>query len=216
MYCTSLKNITTFAEFKPLIQQSVMINNPQPKGLSITIDDGPSYHVLPMLKLFARENIKVSFFLLADKIQKNPAIVKQIANAGHDICVHGFDHQIITQMPLEQFRHSLEKFDQVAKSLNISYQKIYRPPNGEISVKQIDLLQQLGYKIVLWSLDSFDWKHNSQQIINHFKHQDDLNHITLFHDDVIDGNWFSTLKSLVLLIDLCKQKQIDILPMNLT
>ncbi len=216
MLCKSIINIHAYPEMKPLLGKSIRLNNASPKGFTFTIDDGPSIHALPMLRLFKRHDIKASFFLLATKILTRPDIAQKIVYEGHDICVHGYDHSIITEMSIDEFRLSLLRFDKVAKAHNIPYKKIYRPPNGEISQPYVNVLTDLGYVVALWSLDSFDWKLDAKQILNHFSQQDDLHQVSLFHDDVIGGSWFSTMKALVQVIALCNKRNVPFTPLQLS
>lgn len=215
MICKSISRLHHFEHIKALLGSEILLNTPKPKGLSISIDDGPNPYAHAMIKLFKRENISASFFVLATKVQQNPEIARCLLEENHELCVHGYDHTIITDMTPDAFQRSLHRFDDVMREHNLPYKKIYRPPNGEIAPEYVEVLKTEGFQTVLWSLDSFDWEFNSKQIQAHFEQQRDLHQLTLFHDGVIGGSPFSTLKSLVALIRLCKKKQIPIVPMNL-
>jgi peptidoglycan/xylan/chitin deacetylase (PgdA/CDA1 family) len=62
-------------------------------GVSLTFDDGPDPNYTPLvLDTLAKLNIKATFFLVAEKAENNPAIVKRIIAEGHTIGCHCYTH----------------------------------------------------------------------------------------------------------------------------
>ena len=48
-----------------------------------------------LLQLFDEKKIKATFFTLGWVAERNPSLVKEIANQGHEIACHGYSHQLI-------------------------------------------------------------------------------------------------------------------------
>lgn len=63
------------------------------KRVAIVFDDGPRpADAEPLLALLAQEKIHVTFSLVGDRVDENPATVKAIAAAGHEIANHSQTH----------------------------------------------------------------------------------------------------------------------------
>lgn len=64
------------------------------KRVFLTFDDGPSKAITPLiLDLLKQENIKATFFVLGNRVEHNPDILKRIFEEGHYIANHGYSHQ---------------------------------------------------------------------------------------------------------------------------
>ncbi len=60
-----------------------------------------------VLALFAETGVKATFFTLGWVAQRNPALIRRIVAAGHEIASHGWDHQRVFTMTADQFRADL-------------------------------------------------------------------------------------------------------------
>lgn len=64
-----------------------------PKRVFLTFDDGPTSQVTPyILDLLRDEGIKASFFVLGNRVDANPELVKREYEEGHFIANHGYSH----------------------------------------------------------------------------------------------------------------------------
>lgn len=62
-----------------------------------------------VLRLFAEEGVKATFFTLGWVAQRHPALIRRIVDAGHEIASHGWDHQRVFTMTPDAFRADLAK-----------------------------------------------------------------------------------------------------------
>ena len=64
-----------------------------PKEVALTFDDGPSgKYTEKALDILKRYNIKATFFVIGMKAEKEPELLKRIADEGHEIGNHTFFH----------------------------------------------------------------------------------------------------------------------------
>jgi polysaccharide deacetylase family protein (PEP-CTERM system associated) len=61
-------------------------------------------NVKRILDLFARHDVKATFFVLGWIAERLPGMVRDIAAAGHEIASHGLNHTRVTQQEREDFR----------------------------------------------------------------------------------------------------------------
>lgn len=63
------------------------------KSVALVFDDGPKpADAGPLLALLAKENVRVTFALVGDRVDENPATAKAIAAAGHEVVNHSQTH----------------------------------------------------------------------------------------------------------------------------
>ena len=132
------------------------------KALVLTFDDGPGSSLTPeILNILAEGKAKATFFLLGRNIPGREAIVRQIAEQGHDICSHGYDHlnslKVSPFRVLSDIKRGWKAIDAALGTMRKKYP--FRPPNGKLNI--ICLLYMLirQVPIVYWSIDSGDtWR----------------------------------------------------------
>jgi len=60
-----------------------------------------------LLELFERANVRSTFFVLGWVAERFPAIVRRIAEAGHEVASHGYNHQLLYMLTPAQFREDV-------------------------------------------------------------------------------------------------------------
>jgi len=68
-----------------------------------------------LLDLFAKNNVKSTFFTLGWVAQRCPDVIKRIVNEGHELASHGLAHQRATTMSEEEFREDVKEGIQRSK-----------------------------------------------------------------------------------------------------
>jgi peptidoglycan/xylan/chitin deacetylase (PgdA/CDA1 family) len=131
-------------------------------ALVLTFDDGPGSSLTPViLNILAEGKAKATFFLLGRNIAGREAIVRQIAEQGHDICSHGYDHlhswKVSPLRALSDIKRGWTAIDAVLETSRQKYP--FRPPNGKLNVICLLYLLIRHVPIVYWSVDSGDtWR----------------------------------------------------------
>jgi len=63
-----------------------------------------------LLERFARHDVRATFFLLGEVAARHPALVRRIADGGHEIACHGMTHRPLWALDRESFRAELRAF----------------------------------------------------------------------------------------------------------
>lgn len=124
---------------------------------ALTFDDGPSKNTPMLLDLLKSYNIPATFFLLGSQIAQYPEMVSKIQSEGHEIGSHSWSHPNLRLVSLERLQEEILNTDELLKSLG-AVPLYLRPPYGAYDDRVIQLADRLGISIILWSLDSRDWK----------------------------------------------------------
>ena len=132
------------------------------QALVLTFDDGPGSSLTPaILNILAESKAKATFFLLGRNIAGREAIVSQIAEQGHDICSHGYDHlhgwKVSPFRALSDIKRGWAAIDAALGTMRKKYP--FRPPNGKLNIICLLYLLVRQVPIVYWSIDSGDtWR----------------------------------------------------------
>ncbi len=81
-------------------------------------------NVHKIISLLSSRGIHATFFVLGWVAQKHPNLVKEIANEGHEIASHGFEHNMITSQAPSVFREDIRKSKHILEDI------IGRPIHG--------------------------------------------------------------------------------------
>ena len=129
------------------------------RAMGLSFDDGPGGRLTPaILNLLAENGAKATFFLLGRNISGREEIVKRMAEQGHEICSHGFDHlnhwKVSPIRAIRDIHRGWRAIDAVLGTRKRVY--AFRPPYGKLNFLSLFYLWIRRAPIVYWSLDSGD------------------------------------------------------------
>lgn len=128
------------------------------KRVALTFDDVPDSLFAPiMLEIFTHYQVKATFFCLGKCVHQNPAILADLVREGHVVGNHTYDHVDITKISPEQVREQLQRTEDEIYRIAGVKTALFRPPFGFLNEESIRAVLSMGYKIVLWNVDSYDW-----------------------------------------------------------
>lgn len=122
-------------------------------------ENGYTSQILDILKY---KNVKATFFVILDYVERNPELVQRMIDEGHNIGNHSMSHY---SMPDCSFEENIDEIMQLHNYMleNFNYEMtMFRPPMGEYSEKTLAITQKCGYKTILWSYAYADWDVNNQ------------------------------------------------------
>ncbi len=106
-----------------------------PKTLYLTFDDGPSEeNTLRVLEVLRKRNIKATFFLVGENVEKHPDIARKIAAEGHTIGIHCYSHGYNDLYEsAESYMADFERARQAVYRVTGVDARIFRFPGGSIN-----------------------------------------------------------------------------------
>lgn len=138
------------------------------KKIFLTFDDGPvpgpTEFVLATLKKF---DARATFFCIGDNVRKHPTVFAQIAEAGHSIGNHTFNHLKGWNYSTKDYLANIELctsqivvgYNSLSTVNNRQWTvdgQLFRPPYGRITRNQIRSLKD-SYKIIMWDVLTQDY-----------------------------------------------------------
>lgn len=140
-------------------------------------------HTDRLLDILDRHGVKTTFFLAGYWVEKYPDYVKKIAERGHELGNHSYEHPHLNTLSKEAIRADLSRNHELLVELTGERPILFRPPFGEYSNKVIEVASELGYFTIQWSIDSLDWKDVSADfMVNRVMENAGPGEIVLFHN----------------------------------
>jgi peptidoglycan/xylan/chitin deacetylase (PgdA/CDA1 family) len=127
--------------------------------IALTYDDGPDPVSTPhFLRLLDRSGHRATFFLLGEHVVRHPDLVREMAAAGHELGVHGWDHGCVALRGETVLRAQLGATAAAIEDLTHRPVRWYRPPYGVLTLPAVGAARSTGLRTVLWSAWGRDWE----------------------------------------------------------
>ncbi len=99
----------------------------QAKCVALTFDDGPSPFTDRLLDVLNAEGAKATFFLIGNKVARDPAAAKRIVDAGMEIGSHTWEHPNMSTIAPDEIPRQLSAATTAIAAATGAAPKIYRP-----------------------------------------------------------------------------------------
>ena len=130
-----------------------------PGHVALTFDDGPQPDSTPaFLEALDRLGWKATFFMLGSMVERAPGLAADVAAAGHEIAVHGYEHRSEMFRTYPAIAADLSRAVDVVSSTTGQALRWFRPPYGTLSGGGAVAARRQGLRTVLWSTWGRDWR----------------------------------------------------------
>lgn len=102
-----------------------------------------------LLDILAQAEVRATFFVLGYAADQHPQLIRQIADAGHEIGLHSYHHQKVSQLTAAQFRADLVRGRQAVEQASGQEVIGYRAPMFSINrsaLWALQVLQEMGFR----------------------------------------------------------------------
>ncbi|MGF2616217.1 polysaccharide deacetylase family protein [Rossellomorea vietnamensis] len=123
------------------------------KVVALTFDDGPTKNVDPVLVLLNKYDVKATFFLIGNEIEKNQEEAIKIVEAGHQVGNHTYSHQRMVLKSPSFIKEEIEKTDDLIKSIGYEGEIDFRPPNGKKLAALPYYLDKNKKETITWNIE---------------------------------------------------------------
>lgn len=170
-----------------------------PKTLYLTFDDGPSEeNTLRVLDTLKARNIKATFFLVGENVEKHPEIARRIIDEGHTIGIHCYSHDYKSLYEsVDSYVSDFERAKQTVFNITGVEPRIFRFPGGSINShnKKVyaDIIEEMtnrGYIYYDWNAsleDAVAGAEPSQLLVNGVQTTLGRNKVVMLAHDVVYG-----------------------------
>ncbi len=122
-------------------------------------------YIEDMLDVFDLYNVKTTFFVGGSWVAKNVDIAKEIYKRGHEIGNHGYNHKDHDKINEQQNYDEIHK-THLLVSANLGVEmNLFAPPSGAYNDITVDVATGLGYRTIMWTHDTIDWRDKDTDLI---------------------------------------------------
>ncbi len=178
----------------PQNRASLPFSLPKGQKILLTFDDGPDPDTTPLvLDVLQRHHQRAIFFLIGEKVERNPEIVKEIVRRGHIVGNHTWSHS-----PWANFRgrdyleQEIRKTDDAIEKACGIRPTLFRPPLGVTPHFLRSLMRKTGHTVVGWDVRSLDTRDVPRsQVLRRIERRMSEGSIVLLHDRFRGAEWLS-------------------------
>ena len=184
------------------------------RKIALTFDDGPHpVYTAQILDLLREYDARATFFVIGSNAAQYPDLLQREAAEGHEIGNHTYTHCRMTKATRASLGQEILQCENVVEELTDERPDLFRPPEGKCTAMISDLAKSLDYRIVLWRIDTLDWKHRPADVIA----DEVLSGVTsgdiiLFHDYV--GGKSQTVEALRIILPALREQGYDMVTVS--
>lgn len=147
--------------FKPIYEADTGRNE---ISLTCNVVWGTEY-VPKLLDILKNENTKMTFYIGGKWAENNSELLNRIFIEGHEIGNHGYDHKKHSQLNDIDNENEIINAEKAIEKIIGEKTTLFAPPYGDINDKTVKIAEGLGYKVLMWNIDTIDWKDQDPQLI---------------------------------------------------
>jgi peptidoglycan/xylan/chitin deacetylase (PgdA/CDA1 family) len=128
----------------------------QDKVVALTYDDGPHPDFTPaILSALDMYQVKATFFMIGERMEKYPEIVKEAVAKGHVIGNHTYSHpRDLESLAPSTVIRELDDCEEVIERITGKRTHLFRPPRGLLSGTILTVAKEEGYQTILWTVSA--------------------------------------------------------------
>jgi len=178
------------------------------KIVALTFDDGPHPIYTPqILDILDQYQAKATFFMIGNRMEQYPDIVRDVSARGHLIANHTYTHPYnLRTLSPEKLKWEVDQCQQNMQTIAGQNTYLFRPPRGILNQEIIKIVQDKGYTIVLWGICTFNRKAPTPEMMaNRVIKQAHPGQIVLLHDGRTDFRWKDVVATRLIVASLSRQ-----------
>ncbi|MFD3524963.1 polysaccharide deacetylase family protein [Streptomyces sp. NPDC058653] len=159
---------TPAGDLKPVAETIAHASEEGPRGVNLTIDDGPDPVWTPqVLDLLREYDVKATFCMVGTQAQAHPDLVKRVVADGHRLCDHSVSHNTAMDKDSRayQSKQILDAERMITKASGGVRPMYYRAPGGAFTPYSRELAASRGMRPLGWNVDTKDFERPGTEAI---------------------------------------------------
>ncbi|NBJ68349.1 MULTISPECIES: polysaccharide deacetylase family protein [Clostridia] len=153
-------------DLKDLPAAPIYRGHPEKKMVALLINVSWGEEYIPeMLSILKDNRVKASFFIEGKWAKNNAELVKMIAEQGHLIGNHAYNHPDMARLSNQSMVDQIVQTNDILKAITGSMPKWFAPPSGSYNNHVVEVSHHLNMETVLWTVDTIDWKNPSVSVM---------------------------------------------------
>jgi peptidoglycan/xylan/chitin deacetylase (PgdA/CDA1 family) len=143
----------------PVSEEEVERGDPNRPNVALVINVGAGREpATAMLDTLVEKQYRTTFFVMGWWAEKQPDLLRRIADEGHEIASHGHRVHELTKVSDAEVRADLEQADAAIGAITgRTTRPLWSPSAGDRDRRVRRIAAELGYRPIYWTVDSGDW-----------------------------------------------------------
>lgn len=181
------------------------------KAVSLTFDAAWGNEDTQMLiDILNDHNVKATFFLVGDWVERYPESVKALSDAGMEVMNHSNDHAHFSKLSEQEIINNVNACNDKIEEITGIRPTLFRCPYGEYDDHVVSTINGMGIHVIQWDVDSLDWKDlSASEIYTRVTTNVSSGSIILFHNAALH-----TPEALADIIEYLQSNGYEIVPVS--
>ncbi|MCY7818745.1 polysaccharide deacetylase family protein [Bacillus inaquosorum] len=166
------ENDLVYSQVKPSVHLESLQPEPIYKGnpdkpmvaFLINVAWGNEY-LEKMLPILQKHQVKATFFLEGNWVRNNEQLAKKIAEDGHEIGNHSYNHPDMSKLTTGRISEQLDKTNEQIEQTIGHKPKWFAPPSGSFRKAVVDIAAEKQMGTVMWTVDTIDWQKPAPSVL---------------------------------------------------
>ncbi len=137
------------------------------RAIALTFDDGPSPYTPAMVRTLVRLRVPATFFIVGQQLRYFAAGLRDELRYGFVIGNHTQNHAWLIHLSRAGQYSQIHSDISAMRREGAPPPMLFRPPYGAYDGRTVAILHRLGMLMVLWSVDTNDWRQPGTKAIVH-------------------------------------------------
>lgn len=139
-------------------KQAIREGSKAPGEWVFTFDDGPEPGTtVAVADALEEAGGRGTFFVIGEKVRKEPGIVRDLVNRGHQVETHSMSHARCSRLDRKALKGELSDSKKLLEDITGREVRWFRPPFGALRFSQLAIVAEMGLRIAFWNVNPKDW-----------------------------------------------------------
>lgn len=155
------------------------------KKIAVTFDStGNDLRADKLLSLLERYGVKSTFFIMGGSLKANQDYAVRITANGHELANHSMYHPDMREIGNAKILWEIRECNDIIRKTTGQTVRLYRPPSGYCTRRDLAISRALGCEVILWTFDSNDGFDGTSQktVLERLRKKSEPGAIILMHD----------------------------------
>lgn len=144
----------------------IYFGNRENKNVAIMINVYENGEIIKkMIEVFESYSVKATFFVGGCWADDNTEILRLIVDKGFEIGNHGYFHKDHKKIGEKENEQEILHNHELVFALTGTTMNLFAPPSGAFSKTTLQVAEKLGYRSIMWSKDTIDWRDSDVDLI---------------------------------------------------
>jgi peptidoglycan/xylan/chitin deacetylase (PgdA/CDA1 family) len=123
------------------------------RRIALTFDDGPDPTWTPrVLDRLAAGGVRATFFVVGERAERAPDVVRRMAAEGHEVGNHSWSHKSLWLCGPRTTADEIARAHEKIAALAGTPPRHFRPPWGMVNAAMFGAVRRVGERCVFWSI----------------------------------------------------------------